>query len=455
LVKSADTPTINLGANATYTDAGDQISYRFRVINSGPISIGSIVVSDAKVENIVCAQTSLAAGAETECVGNPYIITDADVTALRVVNTASVSGLGASGARVSDVSDDPADLANVDINGDGDPDDATVLVLAAPPVGTITLLKTASVSTAKSGDVVAYTLKLTNSQAFAAGPLSVVDTLPLGFTFVDGSATAEGVAVIPAVAGQAVTFSNVTVPANTSLSLRLSARVGSVSAGAYTNRARAFDSTGDAISNQATATVRISGEAVFECGDIIGKVYDDKNRNNIQEKGEPGMPGVRLVTVRGVLITTDQYGRYNVPCAELPDPDIGSNFILKLDPRTLPSGYVVVSENPRDVRLTAGKLTKLNFAVAQARVLKVELTGSAFEQGDFKPTDKLAKGIEALVDAARDEFSVIQITYVLKPNEPRKLVEKRLKAITEDIRSALKDAKIRANTPVETKIITP
>ena len=165
------------------------------------VTMNSIVVTDAKVANITCAQTSLAAGAETQCVGNQYTITDADVTALEVVNTATATGLSANGLRASDLSDDPSDLANVDVNGDGDPDDATVLVLAPPPVGNVTMQKTTSVSTAKSGDVIVYTLMLTNSQAFAAGPFSVVDTLPQGFTFVDGSATSAGTAVTPQVAG--------------------------------------------------------------------------------------------------------------------------------------------------------------------------------------------------------------------------------------------------------------
>ena len=51
---------------------------------------------------------------------------------------------------------------------------------------------------------------------------------------------------------------------------------------------------------------------------------------------EKGLPGVRLATVNGELITTE--GRYSVPCAMIPDAAIGSNFILKLDTRTLPTG---------------------------------------------------------------------------------------------------------------------
>ena len=84
--------------------------------------------------------------------------------------------------------------------------------------------------------------------------------------------------------------------------------------------------------------------------------------------GEPGLPHVRLVTVNGTIITTDDYGRYHVPCAELP-AGIGSNFTLKLDERSLPTGYRVTTENPRVVRLTAGGVTKLNFGATSRPAL--------------------------------------------------------------------------------------
>ena len=86
--------------------------------------------------------------------------------------------------------------------------------------------------------------------------------------------------------------------------------------------------------------------------------------------------------------------------------------------------------------------------------MKVELTAAAFESGDVKPTEKLEKGIQSLVEAAREELSVIQMTYVLISGEPHKRAEERLKNVSDEIRIALKKAGLRAKTPVETKIIT-
>ena len=77
---------------------------------------------------------------------------------------------------------------------------------------------------------------------------------------------------------------------------------------------------------------------------------------------------MRLATPRGLLVTTDAEGRFHVPCPDIPNADRGSNFVMKLDDRTLPSGYRLTTENPRDVRITRGKLVKLNFGATIHRV---------------------------------------------------------------------------------------
>jgi hypothetical protein len=103
---------------------------------------------------------------------------------------------------------------------------------------------------------------------------------------------------------------------------------------------------------------------VFDCSELLGKVFEDTNRNGYQDEGEPGVPAVRLATVNGQLVTTDGFGRYHIACAAVPDARIGSNFVLKLDTRTLPLGWDVTSDNPRSIRLTRGKFGELNFGVA-------------------------------------------------------------------------------------------
>ena len=133
--------------------------------------------------------------------------------------------------------------------------------------------------------------------------------------------------------------------------------------GAHENQAYAQTDTGER-SDIATAIVDYIPEPSFDCTPVIGRVYDDVNHNGYPDDGEPGLPAVRLVTVNGDIITTDEFGRYHIPCAIIANSERGSNFLLKADTRTLPLGYSPTTENPRVVRATRGKFVKMNFGAA-------------------------------------------------------------------------------------------
>ena len=100
-----------------------------------------------------------------------------------------------------------------------------------------------------------------------------------------------------------------------------------------------------------------------------------------EELVERGIPGVRLATVDGTVITTDENGLFSVPCAALP-ANSGSNFILKVDERTLPAGFRMTTENPRVARLSRGMMSEMNFGAAIGRVVRVDLNANAFIQTD-------------------------------------------------------------------------
>ncbi len=191
---------------------------------------------------------------------------------------------------------------------------------------------------------------------------------------------------------------------------------------------------------------------MFDCSDVIGKVFDDKNRNGYQDEGEPGLPGVRLATVRGLLVTTDPYGRFSIACADIPDAGIGSNFIVKLDVRTLPSGYRVTTENPRRVRLTAGKVVKLNFGAAINRLVKLDLNDKVFEPQAATLKPKWQAGLDRLVSALGAEPSSLRITYV---GENGKLARARLAFVTREIERRWKASGGGYRLPIETRIVPP
>jgi len=77
---------------------------------------------------------------------------------------------------------------------------------------------------------------------------------------------------------------------------------------------------------------------------------------------ERGLPGVRLASAEGVLIETDQYGRYHL--VDVQGGERGySNFLLKVDPSTLPPDTPFTTENPRMRRITPGVPVRFDFGV--------------------------------------------------------------------------------------------
>lgn len=58
----------------------------------------------------------------------------------------------------------------------------------------------------------------------------------------------------------------------------------------YTNQAWALNGLlNSVVSNVASATVRVIPDPTFDCAELIGKVFDDKNANGYQDDGEPGI----------------------------------------------------------------------------------------------------------------------------------------------------------------------
>ncbi|KAF1708229.1 isopeptide-forming domain-containing fimbrial protein [Pseudoxanthomonas sacheonensis] len=120
---------------------------------------------------------------------------------------------------------------------------------------------------------------------------------------------------------------------------------------------------------------------------------------------ERGIPGVRIASVDGLLVETDQFGRYHL--AGIPGGawERGRNFILKVDPSTLPPGTQITTDNPLVRRITPGLPVRFDFgaklpvALIQGGERKIELelgevifaAGSAQLRERYLPTiDQIA-----------------------------------------------------------------
>ena len=287
------------------------------------------------------------------------------------------------------------------------------------------------------GQLVPYVITVANGIGVNLPDVAVVDRVPPGFRYVEGSARLNGAPAEPAVVGRELVWSGLEVTSDGRHTLMLLLAVGSgVGEGEFVNRAQAMHvPTGNALSGEASATVRIVPDPTLDCTDVIGKVFDDANRNGVQDRGEAGIPGVRLATARGLVATTDRYGRFHVTCAITPREGRGSNFVLKLDDRTLPSGYRASTEPLRVQRATRGKALELNFGASIHRVVGLDLADPVFEPGTSEMRDIWRPRMELLLEELQSAPAVLRLSY-LADLEDARLVEQRLAAVKREIIAA-------------------
>ncbi|MDU8913912.1 hypothetical protein RXV88_21900, partial [Aestuariicoccus sp. MJ-SS9] len=439
--------TIEKVASEEEVDAEGPIDYTITLVNTGNVTLTSVDLTDVTTQGSDEGDVNIPLSEE-------LTLTEGDIDedlALDVGETWVYSASVAVTEEMLQVGrEEITNVATVTTSELPDPlsDEAVVEVIVqiTEPTGStdFTLTKAALVSTTRAGELVPWVIEITNNSATNSGTVTLRDILPAGFYFREGSASIDGEEASPHLSGNTITFAPIDVAPATTVTVRLSSFVSSsIQPGVYVNVARILDP-----SLKARAKVVVLAEPVFDCGTVIGKVFNDRNGNGYQDgpssgpaiprgfvanddiyfggkggKGakyapppapvdEPGIPGVRVVTTTGKIVTTDQYGRFHVACADLPR-DIGSNFTMKIDTRSLPAGYRLTTENPRTVRLTAGKMTKLNFGVSISRLVRVDINEKAFEPGTNTPTPAFVAALQRTIVKMADEPSTVRISYLL------------------------------------------
>ena len=317
----------------------------------------------------------------------------------------------------------------------------------------LSVVKTSTIKNATVGDLVPYNITVTNNANVALTNMTVIDQLPPGFKYLSGSGNVSGVTIEPSISGQQLTWANISFSPLEQKVISLIAVIGAgVGEGEYANQAWVEDLVNNQIvANVGSATIRIVPDPMFDCSDIIGKVFDDKNANGYQEDSEKGLPAIRLATAQGLLVTTDSEGRYHIACAQVPNKIRGSNFIIKLDDRTLPSGYRITSENPRIVRLTRGKLVKADFGATIHRVIRIQVNSAAFEHVDLKVA--FQESLKQAVENIRKSPSVLRLAYE-ETGESIDLIEDRFTALKENIEQLWEACDCQYELMIEQEIIS-
>jgi uncharacterized repeat protein (TIGR01451 family) len=141
LVKSADPTTV--------TAPGQTITYTFHVTNNGNVDLTGLEINEIEfsgrgdLSDIVCDETDLAAGEDTTCRAT-YRVTEADIKAGRITDTATASATSPGGGTVT-----------------SNRSSATVKAVA---VGALTVVKSADPKVVKAaGEKITYSARVTNS----------------------------------------------------------------------------------------------------------------------------------------------------------------------------------------------------------------------------------------------------------------------------------------------------
>ena len=390
-------------------------------------------------------------------------------------NQASVTVADTPGgtALFTDLSDDGTDP---DPSGDGNPnsdpaacladptqaaceDTPTVIVIESdqPEGATILIDKQVDRPVALPGELLSYTIRVANQAGFQLTDVTVEDTLPAaGFSVVPESAilvragadgqldTLDDVTTPLAIDGvRPITFGPFVLEADETLNLRYVVRIGAtVSPGTYENVAVPLI-TDTPTGPPDRVPVTIEADPLLQQTTIIGKVFFDVDRDGYPDEGEPGIPGVRIATVSGLLIETDAFGRYHIADVDGGRFDRGRNFIAKVDPVTLPAGHEFTTENPRVLRITQGLMSEINFGVwlpnppAIEKVEEVEVNEELFfgyDQDRLEPGEpadpdgpaKLAELKERLKDATEISLRIIGNTEKRGPLPPTERIVREL-----------------------------
>jgi large repetitive protein len=319
--------------------------------------------------------------------------------------------------------------------------------------GAIGVTKTTPMLNVSRGQMVPYVITISNSFGADLQDVAVIDRFPAGFRYIEGSARFDDIETEPVIAGRDLTWSNLTLTTDGRHEIKLLLAVGAgVTEGEFVNRAQAVSSlTGTALSEEAAATVRIVPDPDFDCTDVTGKVYDDTNRNGYQDGDETGLAGVRVVTARGLAATTDPYGRYHITCAITPNESRGSNFVVKLDDRTLPSGYRPSTRPVQVQRATRGKALRVNFGASIHRVVGLDIADPIFEPDSVEIREQWLPRFDLLLAELQNAPAVLRLAYAADV-ESEDLVQRRIESVKKRIMAAWEERNCCYELVVESEI---
>ncbi|MGR3463600.1 DUF7507 domain-containing protein [Limimaricola sp.] len=329
----------------------------------------------------------------------------------------------------------------------GDPNVINNHIAVDPVLADPSLSITALTETARRGMPMRFRI---TAEEVEYDRVDITDRLPEGFVYAEGSARVNGTAVEPVVTGRKLAFAGLAADTADRIEILLDiVAAGEIAHGSHLSVAELRDPDDGRVLARAEAAITLELERVFDCADLVGRVYADRDGDGEVDADEPGLAGALLRTPRGETINADAHGRFSVPCAMLPRDGIGSNMQLELDERSLPAGSIVTTGNPQVIRLTRGKMGRMDFGVLPGRQATLQITDAAFGP-DGQLRAEWQAGMVEMMHALRAGPTRLGLVY-LDPAD-RGVAKARLDAISTAITATHEGAATAPALVVETLI---
>ncbi|HEY5885696.1 MAG TPA: DUF11 domain-containing protein [Pyrinomonadaceae bacterium] len=259
-------------------------------------------------------------------------------------------------------------------------DDLAALTVNVPmfEISTLKIDKTADKQRVEIGEVITYTLNIQNPTSLTISNLIVRDLPPDSFHYAEGTVqlrkgdsgateTLSGTEHVEIANGRLILKFDEIAPAS-HIQIRYRLRVGANARdGEQINQVLAEGRfpNGDLVQTDlARASVYVRAGLFSTRQVILGRVYEDVNRNNKFDKGDLPIAGARVYLMNGHYVLTDPAGLYNFPAVG------DGSVVIALDPISVSSGLLL-----QDGGEVSGR--------SWARLLRTPLGGGSVLHQDF------------------------------------------------------------------------
>jgi hypothetical protein len=117
-------------------------------------------------------------------------------------------------------------------------------------------------------------------------------------------------------------------------------------------------------------------------GIVEGVVFNDINRNGVQDKGEEGIKGITIRLEDGSIVKTDEKGYYQFSRVE-----VGGHFVT-LDVRRIPAEYSIISPEKIRGEVKLREKVRVNFQLIAAGTIEGRVINDTNGNGKFDPGEK-------------------------------------------------------------------